>query len=763
MSTVAAWLAAFDETVDAASFINPQARNVAAFLRRYAADIASVIECRRDAEHELIVADFQTGAPQAPIYPIRKSEKTGILFVGEGGRLPFVVMLRDDFPDTEHQQIVPPDHPRVICIDDRPWAEARLTWTPAELIERILSWFHRAARGELQDARQPIDPIFIGSSLSFVIARSTLDAGDVIDLIGEHDPKVGNILRVGRATEVSKITPGMQPVTIFPYRVPPQRMKRLRYAPTSLTELAGVLNERGIDLLADLRARLTCLLAAGERAAWRLNGRVAVIIEMPILSPRGEQGTGIDMRSFITALSAGDIAVALGLALKQDTRSEGSKVGYVRAIGVPSITDAALAAIIVQSAEVHLEFERDLAARLAGRSAPDTRSAVLVGAGAIGSQLADSLTREGRFVWTVIDDDLLLPHNLARHVGRNPDVSRTKAAIVADHINAIIAGRKVAKAVPANLFDPGEGGTAVEHALTEADIVIDATASLVAARNLSDHPSKGRRVSAFFNPSGEAAVLLAEPEDRAVTLRDLEAQYLALILRTPRLADHLGKLAETIAYTGACRAITNLIPQSRAAILSGLAASGIGSAADREDGTISIWTLAPTGEVSLDTAPVEPVVHYQTMDWIITIDAGLTARIVEMRNSRLPSETGGILFGLVDIPARSIHLVMATSAPPGSIEEPSGFVRGMGGVDEMMEDVRRRTAGQVRYVGEWHSHPPRVSARPSSTDGRQLDWLAALMGVDSLPALMLIVADRQLAVFFATRRAEPIPGTQVAC
>lgn len=86
----------------------------------------------------------------------------------------------------------------------------------------------------------------------------------------------------------------------------------------------------------------------------------------------------------------------------------------------------------------------------------------------------------------------------------------------------------------------------------------------------------------------------------------------------------------------------------------------------------------------------------------------------------------------------------------------------MGGVDEMMEDVRRPTAGQVRYVGEWHSHPPRVSARPSPTDGRQLDWLAALMGMDSMPALMVIAADRKLAVIFASGRAEPVPPQEAA-
>ena len=139
----------------------------------------------------------------------------------------------------------------------------------------------------------------------------------------------------------------------------------------------------------------------------------------------------------------------------------------------------------------------------------------------------------------------------------------------------------------------------------------------------------------------------------------------------------------------------------------------------------------------------------------------LAGHVLAMRRSRLPAETGGILFGLVDIPAKSIHLVTATPAPPGSIEEPDGFVRGMGDVDEMMEDVRRRTAGQVRYVGEWHSHPPRIGAA-EPTDDRQLDWLAALMGMDSMPALMVIAADRELAVIFANQQAEPLPAEEAA-
>jgi hypothetical protein len=238
-------------------------------------------------------------------------------------------------------------------------------------------------------------------------------------------------------------------------------------------------------------------------------------------------------------------------------------------------------------------------------------------------------------------------------------------------------------------------------------------------------------------------------------LRDLEAQYFGLVLRTDRLADHLGRQAEMIAYTGACRAITNRIPQSRAAILSGLAASGLGAAVDAEQAAIRIWTLAPDGAVSADSAPAEPVMRFRAGGWEIAIDAGLVRRIRAMRGSRILSETGGILFGLVDIPAKRIHLVDASAAPQDSDEQPGSFVRGVSGVEELMERVRQRTGGQVRYVGEWHSHPPRSSARPSAIDGQQIDWLAALMGMDSMPALMVIAAERELAVIFADQRAEP--------
>ena len=753
-----AWLGSFEELFDSAGFRIAEAGTVATYLRRYGAQAGSFVEGRRKGDAELVIVDLLTGAPQRPVYPIRPQERIGILFFG-ADQQPFVTMLRDDFPDTEHQQLVPEGFPKAICFDDRPWAEARLTWTPAELIERILSWFYRAARGELHDARQPLDPVLMGSALSFFVSRTAIDGGPSQDLIAEHDPENGAILRVKRAEPGTYPAATFEPFAILSYRVAPEAMKRLESAPRNLASLAAMLDDRGIKLVDDLAERLGNWIDQGLQAAWRLNSRFCVLVEMPIVSPRGIQQDGADQRAFITDRTPGDIAVALGIAL---CSQEAGKVGFVRHIGKATPDVDVLARIIVQSAEVHLDFDGELAARLAGRATIDERKVVLAGAGAIGSHVADHLGREGRFSWSIVDDDKLLPHNLARHVARGDRVTKPKAALLAEHLNLTRAGPPCATGLIANVMDEGPAGAAAQEALAEADIIIDATASIVAARYLSDHGTSARRASVFFNPAGEAAVLLAEPAGRDITLRDLEAQYLGLVLRREHLASHLGKEPVTVAYTGACRAITNRIPQARAAILSGLASSALGKALDGDEAAIGIWSLGSEGSVSFDAAPPEPVARFSALGWEIAMDAGLVRRICEMRQARVPCETGGVLFGLADIPARRIHLVDASSAPPDSIEHVGSFVRGMVGVEELMDGVRQRGGGQVRYVGEWHSHPPRMSARPSAVDGRQIDWLAALLGMDAMPALMVIAAESEVRVIFADEDARRLPRLRLS-
>ena len=659
------WLSNFGTSAAAGDLESPAAAALVLFVERHAFHIAKFIEARRGRDREIAVFEFQTGRPQDSTYPILRVERIGVQFASSGA-MPVVYMLRDDFPDTDHQLLTAEGAPRAICIDDRIWAEARLTWTPAELIQRILSWFTRAARGELHDARQPLDPLIIGSPLSFFISRNVLHRAVDLDLVGVHHPAHRQSLRVRPIPEVQEPPEQIEPICLVAYTIAPQQMRRLAFAPNNLGSLADMLAARGVDLLDDLRKRFSAWLCEQPPPVWRFNSRFAVIVEMPIIAPGDVQRTGIDLRAFITGESVGAIAVALGVAMAAQP-AEGSQVGFVKPLGPQEVDPDSVRAIAVQPAEIHYEFDRKLATQITGREAEDDRKVVMAGAGAIGSHVSSCLIREGRFRWTIIDDDRLLPHNLARHIARSADITKEKASFLADNLSVTLEDTApVACAIYANVMTTGPARRDIDQALEEADLIIDATASVLAERYLSDHAAAARRASIFFNPAGDAAVLLVEPMDRSLTLRELEAQYLGLIARDSALAAHLAPPAGTYAYTGACRAITNLIPQSRVMALSGLVAGGLAKAADQDGATIRIWSLCECGTVGVHEPVVARADSFEAGEWTVSIDQELRGRILAMRTACLPEETGGVLTGIVDIPAKCIQLVDPAPAPPDS-------------------------------------------------------------------------------------------------
>ena len=725
----------------------PQAKAVLAYLESIG-EIARVSEARRHPGGvEMIIADIQTGAPQRPAVEIERIEPIGIVF-GPEATLPTVMMLRDDFPDTEHQQLVPDGFPAAMCIDDRPWDEARLTWTPAEMLQRIHLWFRRAARGELHDPHQPVDPFFGLSPLQVVIPASVLSNPEGVELVGfrtvPDDPDLFTVMPAGLMPNAAD-TYRLIPVT---YCVPPERMSRMRKAPRDLSALGAILRGRGVDMLGDLKTRMRVWAGSEEKDRARLNGVLAIIVAFPIVSPDGSERPGLlDLRAFITLKSLGEIGVALG----QLHAHEGAAAsGFARAIPAGDIDEAALAGCPVQMAQVHRAFDLDWAATLAGRAGRDPRKVVLVGAGAIGSHVAEYLVREGRFDWTIVDDDQFLPHNLARHTLRAMDNGHVKASALANHLNSIFkptTEAPVARSIDANVLRLGPREAELNEAFAAASVIIDASASVAVSRRLADLDVSGRQASVFFNPSAEAVVALVEPEDRSLTLRDLEGQYYRAVLQRPELERHLTAIGERFAYTGACRTVTNRVPESRIALLSSLAAAGLAQALGNPGGAIRVWSTDPDGRVTVSDPKVAPVSRHALLDWEITVDADAHAQMIALRDRALPNETGGAVIGIVDSLARKVHLVEPLPAPPDSKGSPSGFERGIAGLSDDVTGKLSRTMDQTQYIGEWHSHPPNYPLSPSPTDVAQLCRSALNAALESLPALSFIVGDEGLNVF----------------
>jgi hypothetical protein len=721
------WLATVGEAIAAENSIElPAAREFVDLLAGGRVTGAVLVAVRQNASQTTVHVDIEVERPQVLAHDIKATEPIGVVFPTSGGA-PRVFALREDFPDTPHQNERPADKPASLCIDDRTWQEARLTYTSMDLARRIQLWLANAAKGELHDRSLPPEPLFYPAPMSILLPAAALGPEGHRQSLSGYIRRDNESLIIAEAAGIAGTRPGI--LTILQYRASPQKLARIRHAPSTLAELAGELENLDVNLLDDLKAQLRTWGGSSKHDT-RLSSYLVFLITFPVLDERDAES--LNRRAFVSVESAGDVGEKLGLFFKEKPSSKALPT-YLPAVGLEAKPDS----IIIQPAGIHLAFEREIAREIAGHSATDTRRVLLVGAGSIGSNIAVNLAREGRFSWTVVDNDALLPHNLARHALLHPDVGAPKAVVLAEHLSALLG--EPCQGVIADIIAPGpKQQECVDKALAGAEVIIDASASVAVSRHLSDLQTPGRRICAFFNPAGTSAVVLSEPVDRSVTLHDLEAQYFRMLLTDKKLTKHLQPPPAGVSYSGSCRSLTNRIPATRATVLAALASRGIVDCLGHEHGSIAVWTLDDTGRVA-HVCRRASAVHRLEHRWKVTCGADLH----QLRKKGLPAETGGVLMGIVDSSRRTIHLAYAMPAPEDSNASTTGFERGVAGLLKSVTDVAESTMYQLRYVGEWHSHPSRASVRPSSTDLQQVVWLAREMSDEGFPAIMVISGERK--------------------
>jgi integrative and conjugative element protein (TIGR02256 family) len=727
--------------IEASALKSPLARALAANIAGASAEFTTLRECRAidEADMEIVSFDIQVDLPQRPVYPIKPVEVISVCFARKGDFPPAVLVARPDFPDTPHQNLVPIGHPSALCIDDRPWEDVRSSYTVSELISRIQTWFAKASQGELHGDDQPFDPFFAYEGGHQII----VSAG------GERAMNEGKALRVAAsdsrarflivdAADEARQGRGKLQVQILHVDVEPQAMRRIRFAPRTLHELSEMLANRGVDITGLLQKSILDWLAIGKadsNESWVF----CVLLRMPQIHPRtGAAGAMMPM-AFICEAGPGEIGVRLGV-LEKNSSDAAKHVQYVRTLlAKPDVTQLDLP---VYYAPVHFELDARRAAEIAGRGTPDKRRVLMVGAGSLGSSLSEALAREGLFSWTIVDDDDLLPHNVARHTLTGAELGRGKAETLRTRLRLIrpdtdpnfIRENVLAERLSDEL----------EQGLRDANLILDASASIPVSRFLADHPSPARRICAFFTPNGKSGVLMIESGDRSTNLRDLEASYLYEVSSNPAFAGHLSD-ARNLRYTGACRALTSRIPSSSVVVLTGLIAHGVSRNLNRPDAVLQIWSIEDNHSISCANA--ETLVERTAVEnWTILLPRSLSLELRARRAAMLPNETGGPLMGLIDYDAKTIAITHALVPPNDSVALPTSFVRGTRRLRQAIEQAQTRTGGQTRYIGEWHSHPRGASAAPSGTDVKQIAELSMILNLDGMPALTLIIADTDMRI-----------------
>jgi integrative and conjugative element protein (TIGR02256 family) len=372
--------------------------------------------------------------------------------------------------------------------------------------------------------------------------------------------------------------------------------------------------------------------------------------------------------------------------------------------------------------------------------------AVIIGAGSLGSALLNLWGRSGWGKWTVIDNDHIKPHNLLRHTAGAPHIGRLKVEAVA-HLHALATcGASEIKPLYADATD--FANATVTESLTKAQLVIDASTSLAYPRAASRVDAFARHISVFITPDGNAGVLLAEDSKRSISLRTLEAQYYRTLIQQDVGKVHLTSNTSSFRSGSSCRDISLVLPYSKILIQASTLAEQIPHAFASENASIRIWQRDPSlGVVEVHDVPTATERSMKLGGYDLYIDAGAEQLLRSLRSNALPNETGGVLLGYHDFNINAIIVVSGLPSPSDSKANHLSFERGENGVEEAIKKASQRTAGNVVYIGEWHSHPKGHSAAPSNQDAIQLTYLAKHMAEEGLPAVQLIVGEDDIQVF----------------
>jgi proteasome lid subunit RPN8/RPN11 len=637
------------------------------------------------------------------------------------------------------------EFPRSLCLYEQGWLEVKVRWTAASFVERIRDWLSLTSEGTLHGADQPLEPIIQGTLARLVIPSDLSTDPEATErlIMYHHGADPDSHVYTARRPAGSESNQRSRFVSTT-FVCKPQQHGIIRKQPQTLADLSDLVAQAGVDLLAELKNRISTWY--GDQAT--LASFLILIGFFPKTRGRNSGIEATDIWAFITSKTVSEIGEALGVSASMNGIT-------VPLIGIKPLGDKQPVSvgsdIPINILNPTPALSRDLAARLNGLPSADEIAITAVGVGALGSQLIPHLVRAGYGKWTLIDDDVMLPHNVARHELTADAVGFRKAETMSLWLNTILEERGVTRSITANLLTPGDKTSEVETALREAAVIVDMSASLAVSRTLaSSTQSEARRVSLFLSPSGSDLIVLAEDRSRTLTLDVLEMFYYREVATNEYLTGHLASNSGPVRYAQSCRDLTSRVPGEFVGLHAAIGSRALREAIASDNASIRIWRAGPDLSVSSISVPCPKATRLRGGAWIVISDDTVENKIADLRRQRLPNETGGVLIGHFDVERRIVYVADVLGSPPDSKEWPTVYIRGAEGLSNAVAKIQKDTASMLQYVGEWHSHPDGYSTRPSSDDKRAFDWLVDLMEIDRYPGVMLIAGQDRPAWYLGT-------------
>lgn len=659
-----------------------------------------------------------------------------------------VLALRKDFPKTKHLNGTSSEEAASLCLYAEAWETIERTWTPRKYLQRILWWFSETAKHTLHLNDIVQERLFFNNYCEVVLPFDFFDKlySENFRLGLTFIPNEDNLHKIFRASYKSHKSNINEPfIESLVVNLPELGLSPIERVPANLVGLIEYFNRKDIDLVGALTKEIKALV--GSNGILFTHPSTDDFLLLLLIVPKEKKdiqdNTSPEIYGFaLTQTNIADLGIRLG-ALNKGFDENRTDICYPDcslfniSIEQPKIN---LDKILMDYIQISFETTVDFARKASGVKNSDANfTGVIAGVGALGSTLADLWSREAWGKWTYVDYDLLKPHNVVRHIGKDFHIGKSKVTVVKQLIDLIYRSAEETKAIHAkiNEFE----NPAVNQALSNADILVDVTTSIETARDLSTLENSVRIVSVFITPSGNDSVLLFEDVERIIRADVLELQYYRAILENDWGTKHLKNHNGALRTGGGCRDISMVISNELIKFHGSLLARQIRFGKTDNRAQIKIWSLDDSiGQLNAYMVPISPPkVERLSNGWKVVYDDFIYLKLFKLREKFLPNETGGVILGYRDQKLKNIYIVDVCEEPKDSISTPTTFIRGSDGLSDYIKQCNERTAKVVHYIGDWHSHPDHASTKPSTLDRVLLTDLQNKIDDPDEPVLMVIV------------------------
>jgi len=710
-------------------------REIAVALER--TGVGKLISSNVDEDYgcELLEVDIVAiELPQYPVFPVKAVERIKIKIVNDC--VP-EVFCRQDFPIVPHLNVYE-NGDKTLCLFDVPFHDIKYMFNASMFINRIVYWFSKTARGELHQPNQPLEPFF--PSVHDVVILNINNHADFIRL-EEIETKYGRILTEVPFQENKR---GRLFACLY---IPIKKTYSdniMSSLPQTLFDLNSAFDEE--DILQKIDQCILPLWEIKQNAEYYKklfqqkesnlkNCALILLISVSLARSPEAKPERTDFKAFTIEATFQELYMAFGYYKEKN-----------KLVKRHSSTNTQ--EIPIMQHEVIYQLNRSFAQNLNDAQDSDCdKFFVQIGLGALGSQIANNCIRTGYGKWTYIDPDVIYPHNLSRHCLDASDIGMNKAKAMCAYAERIFQDKEdfcINTHMEADIFSPDFKDDFIE-AIKGSNMIIDTSASVAVERYICHELAGQTRCASFFmNPTGSCVIMLLEDEKREVTLDVLEMQYYNILTKDPEYHEHL-KSEFMVIYSSSCRSTSLKYPQDNVSIFAGLCSKALKNTFNKTKGLIAIWKV---DGLTIDSK-IYSVDSYKSIthsDWTIKIAHSVETRLYENRKKKLPCETGGVLIGSYDYERKICYIVDFIFSPEDSIESPCSYIRGSKGLLEKISEIENVTAGNLSYVGEWHSHPNDCTSQ-SKDDKILMQSIVEYSATQSNPGCMVIVGETHFNVY----------------